>query len=126
MHNLKSMPLSDSSIPMKSNIGYMLTRGGIKTQQQKVQAIIVLNPPNKVKELRHFLRLVQYYCEMWAKCSEMLAPLSDIVVECKDQKTTRKNIVKKKPWHWDSISESEEKQKKTEKSTLKRDLGTGT
>jgi hypothetical protein len=40
---------------------------------------------------------------MWAKRSEMLAPLSDLVGECGETKTTRKNKVKKIPWHWDSI-----------------------
>ena len=40
---------------------------------------------------------------MWAKRSEMLAPLSDLVGECGETKTTRKNKVKKTPWHWDSI-----------------------
>jgi len=47
--------------------------------------------------------MVQYYRDMWAKHSEMLAPLSDLVGECGETKTTRKNKVKKKPWHWDSI-----------------------
>ena len=84
-------------------LGYMLTRGGIKPQIKKVQAILAINPPNNVKELRHFLGMVQYYRDMWAKRSEMLAPLSDLVGECKETKTTRKNKVKKKPWHWDSI-----------------------
>ncbi len=40
---------------------------------------------------------------MWAKRSEMLAPLSDLVGECRETKTTRKSKVKKKPWQWDSI-----------------------
>ena len=44
--------------------------------------------------------MVQYYRDMWAKRSEMLAPLSDLVGECGEMKTTRKNKVKKKPWHW--------------------------
>ncbi len=82
---------------------YILTREGIKPQPKKVQAILGLNPPNNVKELRHFLVMVQYYHNMWAKHSEMLAPLSDLVGECGETKTTRKNKVKKKPWHWDSI-----------------------
>jgi hypothetical protein len=38
---------------------YILTREGIKPQPRKVQAILVLNPPNNVKELRHFLGMVQ-------------------------------------------------------------------
>jgi hypothetical protein len=40
---------------------------------------------------------------MWAKRSEMLAPLSNLVGECGETKTTRKNKVKNTPWHWDSI-----------------------
>jgi phospholipid-translocating ATPase len=60
-------------------LGYILKRGGIKPQQKKVQAIFALNLPNNVKELRHFLSMVQYYRDMWAKRSEMLAPLSDLV-----------------------------------------------
>jgi hypothetical protein len=47
--------------------------------------------------------MVQYYRDMWAKRSEMLAPLSDLVGECGETKTTRKNKVKTQPWHWDSI-----------------------
>ncbi len=85
-------------------LGYMLTRGGIKPQIKKVQAILAIKRPNNVKELRHFLGMVQYYCHMWAKHSEMLAPLSDLVGECGETKTTRKNKVKKKPWQWDSIT----------------------
>jgi hypothetical protein len=32
-------------------LGYILTRGGIKPQPKKVQAILALNPPKSVKEL---------------------------------------------------------------------------
>ena len=75
-------------------LGYILTRGGIKPQHKKVQAILALNPPNNVKELRHFLGMVQYYRDMWAKRSEMLAPLSDLVGECGETKTTQKKTRK--------------------------------
>jgi hypothetical protein len=40
---------------------------------------------------------------MWAKRSEMLAPLTDLVEECGETKATRKNGTKKKPWKWESI-----------------------
>jgi hypothetical protein len=40
-------------------LGFTLTREGIKPQSKKVQAILALSPPNNVKELRHFLRMVQ-------------------------------------------------------------------
>ncbi len=84
-------------------LGYILTREGTKPQPKKVQAILMLNPPNNVKELRHFLRMVQYYQDMWARHSEMLASLTDLVGECRKSKTTRMNKTKKKPWRWDPI-----------------------
>jgi hypothetical protein len=76
-------------------LGYILTREGIKPQPKKVQAILALNPPNNVKELRHFLGMVQYYPDMWARRSEMLAPLTDLMGECGETKTTRMNKTKK-------------------------------
>jgi hypothetical protein len=84
-------------------LGYILTRGGIKPQPKKVQAILALNLPNNIKELRHFLGMVQYYRDMWARRSEMLAPLTDLVGECEEMKITRKNKTKKQPWRWDQI-----------------------
>ena len=59
-----------------------------------------------MKELRHFLGMVQYYRDMWVKRSEMLAPLSDLVAECGETKTTKKNKVKKAPWKWDPIHQA--------------------
>jgi hypothetical protein len=47
--------------------------------------------------------MVQYYGDMWAKCSEMLAPLTDLVGECGETKATKKKGTKKKPWRWESI-----------------------
>ncbi len=82
-------------------LGYILTREGIKPQQKKVQAILVLNPPNNFKELRHLLGMVQYYRDMWVRRSEMLAPLTNLVGECRETKTTKMNKTKKKPWRWD-------------------------
>ncbi len=79
-------------------LGYILTREGIKPQPKKVQAILTLNSPNNIKELRHFLGMVQYYRDMWARRSEMLASLTDLVGECGETKTTRMNKTKKKPW----------------------------
>ncbi len=55
-------------------LGFILTREGIKPQPRKVQAILALNPPNNGKELRHFLGMVQYYWDMWARRSDMIGP----------------------------------------------------
>jgi hypothetical protein len=40
---------------------------------------------------------------MWARHSEMLAPLTDLVGECKETRTTKKKKTKKKYWQWDPI-----------------------
>ncbi len=68
-----------------------------------MQAILVLNLPNNVEELRHFLGMVQYYWDMWVRYSEMLTPLTDLVGECRETKTTRINKTKKRPLRWDPI-----------------------
>jgi hypothetical protein len=84
-------------------LDHILTRGGVKPQHKKVQAIPALNLPNSVKELQRFLGMVQYYQDMWAKCSGMLAPLTDLVGVCGETKTNKKNKTKKLPWRWDPI-----------------------
>ncbi len=48
-------------------LGYVLTRDGIKPQSNKVQAILAIKPPTGVKQLRHFLGMVQYYRDLWAR-----------------------------------------------------------
>ena len=83
-------------------LGYVLTREGIKPQPEKVSAILAINPPNTVKELRKFLGMVQYYRDLWDKRSHLLAPLTDLVGECGVTKATRKSKTKKKPWYWDT------------------------
>ncbi len=67
-------------------LGYILTREGIRPQIKRVQAILMLNPPNRVKELRHFLGMVQYCRDVWMRRSKMLAPLTDLVGECGEMK----------------------------------------
>ncbi len=41
------------------NLGYILTRDGIKPQSNKVQVILAIKSPTGVKQLRHFLGMVQ-------------------------------------------------------------------
>eukprot|EP00804_Cyclotella_cryptica_P023647 CCRYP_011963-RA/>CCRYP_011963-RA protein AED:0.41 eAED:0.47 QI:0/0/0.16/1/0/0/6/139/506 len=50
-----------------------------KTTTKKVQAILALTPPQNVKQLRRFLGMVQYYRDIWARRSEILAPLTNLV-----------------------------------------------
>jgi hypothetical protein len=85
------------------NLGYVLTRDGIKSQSNKAQAILVIKPPTGVKQLRYFLGMVQYYRDLWARQSGMLAPLTSLVGECSQTKTTMAKGIKKVPWHWDEV-----------------------
>ena len=87
-------------------LGYILTRNGIKPQANKVQAILALNLPTNIKELCHFLGMVQYYCDLWAKHSKMLAPLTNLVGECGQTKITKAKGTKKVPWHWDEVHQN--------------------
>jgi hypothetical protein len=80
-------------------LGYVLTRDGIKPQSNKMQAILVIKPPTGVRQLRRFLGMVQYYRDLWARRSKMLAPLTSLVGECGQTKTTKAKGTKKVPWH---------------------------
>ncbi len=84
-------------------LGYVLTRDGIKPQINKVQAILAIKPPTGVRELRLFLGMVQYYCDLWARWGDMLAPLTSLVGKCGQTKSTRAKGTKKVPWHWDKV-----------------------
>ena len=87
-------------------LGYVLTREGIKPQPKKVEAILALTPPQNVKQLRRFLGMVQYYRDLWARRSEMLSPLTDLVGECGHTKATRATKTKRTPWHWDDVHQT--------------------
>eukprot|EP00804_Cyclotella_cryptica_P006700 CCRYP_008641-RA/>CCRYP_008641-RA protein AED:0.32 eAED:0.30 QI:0/-1/0/1/-1/1/1/0/549 len=100
-------------------LGYILSQEGIKPQPKKVQSIHALTPPKKVKDLRRFLGMVQYYRDLWARRSEMLAPLTSLVGECGHTKQSKLLKVKKKPWKW-----TEEHQKAFDdvKATIAKDV----
>ena len=100
-------------------LGYILSREGIKPQPKKVQAILALTPPQNVKQLRMFLGIVQYYRDIWARCSEILALLSDSVGECGHTKVTKDNKTKKQLSHWDPVHQQAFD---TVKATISRDV----
>jgi hypothetical protein len=47
--------------------------------------------------------MVQYYHDLWARPSKMLAPLTSLVRECGQTKTTKAKGTKKVNWHWDEV-----------------------
>ena len=70
-------------------MGYALSREGIAPQTEKIDSILALNPPTKVKGLRTFLGMVQYYQDMRKSRSEIIAPLTDLVSGCGQTKVTK-------------------------------------
>jgi hypothetical protein len=42
-------------------LGFILTREGIKPQQQKVNAILQVAPPRNVKQVRSFVGMLNHY-----------------------------------------------------------------
>jgi hypothetical protein len=71
-------------------LGYILTRDDIKPQKNNVQAILAIQLPKGVKQLQNFLSMVQYYCDLWARWSNMPAPLTSLVGESGQSKVTKK------------------------------------
>ena len=75
--------------------------------------------PKQVKDLYSFLGMVQYYRDLWARRSEMLALLTTLVGECGHTKVTRAKKTKKWAWHWDEVHQIAFD---TVKATIARDV----
>ncbi len=76
-------------------LGYILMRDGIKPQPKKVKVTLIITPPKHLKDLCSFLGMVQYYRDLWARCSKMHASLISWVGECGHTKVTKAKKTKK-------------------------------
>ena len=65
-------------------LGFLLTTDGLKPQLKKVEAMNRIKPPTNSKQLKRFLRMINFYQDMWPKRSHILTPL------CKLSSTTGK------------------------------------
>jgi RNase H-like domain found in reverse transcriptase/Integrase zinc binding domain/Reverse transcriptase (RNA-dependent DNA polymerase) len=68
-------------------LGYMITRTSIEPVPKKVKAILAINEPKTVRDVRRFVGMVNYYRDFWIRRSEILAPLTKLC-----SKTTK--------WEW--------------------------
>jgi hypothetical protein len=100
---MNAKKLTFCALEILEYLGYILTRDGSKPQSNEVQAMHVIQPPKGVKQLRHYLGMVQCYCDLWARWSDMLAPLTSVVGECGQTEVTKANGIKKVPWHWNKV-----------------------
>jgi len=59
-------------------LGFYITREGIKPQQEKIQGILNMKQPKTQKDVRRFVGMVNFYRDLYPKCAETLAPLTDL------------------------------------------------
>ena len=57
-------------------LGYHVTRDGVMPIPKKVEAIQALAVSKTRKQLCQFIGMINFYCDMWQKRSELLAPLT--------------------------------------------------
>ena len=60
-------------------LGYWLTPYGLKPWRKKIDAILALNRPQTIKDLRSFIGGVTFYRDMFHRRSHILAPLTSQV-----------------------------------------------
>ena len=77
---------------------HQIDEKGIKSNEEKIEAILKLNPPENTKELKSFLEAIQYVAKFLSKLSEQTDQL-------------RKLLKKNEPWNW-----GEEQQKDFKKT----------
>ena len=65
--------------------------------------MLALALPRIDKELHRFLGMDQYYRDLSARRSKMLAPLTSLVGECGQTKATKTKGTKKVPWYWAEV-----------------------
>ena len=58
------------------HLGYHVTCEGVMPVPKKVEAIQALAVPKNRKQLRQFIGIINLYCDMWKKRSDLLAPLT--------------------------------------------------
>jgi hypothetical protein len=59
-------------------LGYWITWQGVQPLPKKVDALQNLVPPKNKKQFHWFLRMINYYCDMWIGQSEVLTPLTHL------------------------------------------------
>jgi len=78
-------------------LGFYITQDGIKPMDKKVRAILDLDRPQNIRDVRRVLGMVQYYRDLWEKRSHVLAPLSDLIGLYSPKKSNGKKGKRKAP-----------------------------
>ena len=59
-------------------LGFILTSEGIKPQQSKIDAILMIAPQRTVKQVRSFVGMLNHYKEVISKRSHLVTPLTEL------------------------------------------------
>jgi hypothetical protein len=59
-------------------LGFEISRDGIQPQKDKIQGILNLATPKSQKDVRRFVRLVNFYRDLYPRRAEILAPLTSL------------------------------------------------
>lgn len=61
-------------------LDYQITSEGLKLQLIKIDAIQQILPSINSKQLKQFIDMIKFYCNIWEKESHILAPFTNLVV----------------------------------------------
>jgi hypothetical protein len=74
-------------------LGYWLTLMGLKPWKKKIEAVLTMQPPSNLKQLRGFVGMVNYYRDVWPHRFHISAPITA-------KSGTPKKGVKAPPFEW--------------------------